>query len=38
MYCATFGLENTGPLGILEDEPTALGTHGIFISFSDAFD
>lgn len=31
----TFDLESTGPVGILEDEPTALGTHGIFISFPD---
>ncbi len=31
----TFELERTGPLEILDNEPTALGTHGLFVSFSD---
>lgn len=32
----TFNLEGTEPVEILDDEPTALGTHGLFVSFPDA--
>ncbi len=31
----TFNLEKTGPVEIFENEPTALGTHGLFVSFPD---
>lgn len=31
----TFGLEQTGPVTILDDEPTHLGTRGLFIAFPD---
>ncbi len=31
----TFDLESTGPVEILDSEPTALGTRGLFISFPD---
>jgi multidrug efflux pump subunit AcrA (membrane-fusion protein) len=31
----TFELESTGPTEILDDEPTALGTRGLFIAFPD---
>jgi multidrug resistance efflux pump len=32
----TFELERTEPIEILNDEPTALGTRGLFVSFPDA--
>lgn len=32
----TFDLESTGPLEILDDEPTALGSRGLFVTFPDS--
>lgn len=34
-YLRTFNLEKTGPVTVLDSEPTPLGTHGLFISFPD---
>lgn len=34
----TFGIETTGPVAVLEDEPTPLGTKGLYVSFPDGDD
>lgn len=31
----TYGLEQTGPAEVLENEPTSIGTHGLYLNFPD---